>query len=95
MHNMVFPDSAYTLIGFTGFDGRSIYPVVRQQHILDGKPATQNEIDCYMSAIGFEKTGEGMFKNNMFVLKDVLPKNALKDSTGDVFIIDAEIFLNQ
>ena len=46
-----------------------------------------------MAALGFDKTGIGRFKNERFVLFDLLPKNALKDETGDVYVIDAEISL--
>ena len=50
-----------------------------------------NEIDCYMAALGFEKIDTGKFKNEQFFISDLLPKNVLKDKTGDVFVIDAEI----
>lgn len=92
--NMVFLDSAYTFVGFTGFEGRSVFPVVRQAFIKDGYNATQNEIDCYMAALGFEKIADGKFLNESFVVWDLYPKNVLKDHTGDFFVIDAEITLN-
>jgi len=44
-----------------------------------------------MAALGFVKTGHGMFENDDFLISDVLPKNVLKDTTGDLFVIDAEI----
>lgn len=91
MHNLIFPDTAYRLLAFTGFSGRSIYPIVRQQYIKGGTPATQNEIDCYMSAIGFEKSDVGKYYNADFLVSDLLPKNVLRDQTGDIYIIDAEI----
>lgn len=87
-------NTAYSFVGFTGFSGRSVYPIVRQCYIEGCRPATQNEIDCYMAALGFEKIDKGRFTNNQFVVFDLLPKNALKDDSGDVYIIDAEIFLN-
>lgn len=90
-YNFIFPDSYYTFVGFTGFDGRSVFPVVKQQHIKNGIPAKQNEIDCYMAALGFEKLETGRFQNNEFILWDVLPKNALKDESGDIYIIDLEL----
>lgn len=93
LYNLVFPDTAYTYVGFTGFDGRSIYPIVRQNYIKDCSPAMQNEIDCYMAAIGFEKIGKGRYENYFCTIWDVLPKNVLKDISGDIFVIDAEIEL--
>ena len=90
-YNTLFPDSAYTFVGFAGFEGRSVYPVVRQRYIKEGMHATQNEIDCYMAALGFIKDEIGKYHNGKFEVADVLPKNVLKDTTGDFFVIDIEI----
>lgn len=54
-YNLLFPDVAYSFVGFTGFEGRTIMPVLKQIYIKDCVPATNNEIDCYMAALGFEK----------------------------------------
>ena len=93
LFNILFPDTAYSFVGFAGFDGRSVYPIVKQNFIKDCTPATQNEVDCYMAAIGFEKIEAGKYKNQEFLVSDILPKNVLKDPTGDLFVIDAEIRL--
>ena len=55
LHNLIFPNTAYRLHGFTGYDGRTIMPVLEQERICEAKPATQIMIDTYMSALGFEK----------------------------------------
>lgn len=94
-YNILFPDTAYKFIGFTGFGGRSVMPVVRQRFIKGCVPATQNEIDCYMAALGFEKQDRGTYVNREYVVSDVLPKNVLKDNTGDCFVIDVEIRQSQ
>ena len=94
LYNQLFPDVAYTFVGFTGFDGRTVMPVLRQRYIKNCVPATNNEIDCYMAALGFEKESVGTFYNKDFRLSDVLPKNVLKDDSGDVFVIDVEIHLS-
>ena len=91
--NQIFPDVAYSLIGFTGFDGRNIYPVVSQPYIRGCVPATRLEIDYYMAALGFEAQGNGLFTNNDYILKDIHPKNVLKDENGEIFVIDAEVLL--
>ena len=49
-------------------------------------------IDTYMSAIGFiklEKTGH--YSNDIYEVWDILPRNVLVDSEGDIYVIDAEI----
>lgn len=67
-------------------------PVFVQRLVKDAVPATSIEIDTYMAALGFSKMGtEGRFNNQFFELWDLLPRNVLKDSDGDIYIIDVEI----
>ena len=91
-HNNLFYDTAYTLYGFTGFDGRTIMPVLQQKLVKDAVPATVVEIETYMAAIGFTKQNDkGRFANEEYAVWDLIPRNVLRDKDGDVFIIDAEI----
>ena len=95
-HNNLFYDTAYTLHAFTGFEGRTIMPVLRQRLIKDAVPATAIEIETYMAAIGFTKLNdEGRYANDEYVVWDLVPRNVLRDKDGDIFIIDAEIARNQ
>ena len=55
LHNLIFPNTAYILHGFAGYDKRSVMPVLMQRRIRNAQPATQIMIDTYMSAIGFTK----------------------------------------
>lgn len=92
MHNIIFPDTAYSFYGFAGFDGRTIQPVIIQPRIADAHPATQIMIDTYMAALGFEKTAQaGRFVNSQYEVWDVIPRNVLVDDEGDIFVVDAEI----
>ena len=91
-HNNLFYDTAYTLQGFTGFDGRTIMPVLQQRLVKDAVPATTIEIETYMAAIGFTKQNdEGRYANAEYEVWDLVPRNVLRDKDGDIFIIDAEI----
>jgi hypothetical protein len=93
-HNNLFYDTAYTLYAFTGFDGRTIMPVLQQKLIKNSVPATTIEIETYMAAIGFAKQNDkGRFANGEYEVWDLVPRNVLKDKDGDIFIIDAEIAL--
>ena len=95
LHNLIFPNTAYKLHGFTGYDGRTIMPVLEQERICESKPATQIMIDTYMAALGFERDGEtGRFKNESYRVWDVAPRNVLVDKDGDMYVIDAEIARN-
>ena len=94
-HNTIFPETFYYFIGFAGYDGRSVMPILRQDLIKNASPATSIEIDTYMSAIGFTKNpADGKYHNDSFTVWDVVPRNVLKDKDGDIFVIDAEIALN-
>ena len=96
LHNMLFVETAYKFYGFTGFPGSSIMAVFTQYLIKDATPATMVEIATYMAALGFDSTPiKGRFTNQEFEVWDLLPRNVLKDSEGDIFVIDAEIKLCQ
>ena len=92
LHNVIFPDTAYSFHGFAGYDGRSVLPVLYQPRVADAKPATQIMSDTYMAALGFEKDSEeGRFSNGNYVVWDLLPRNVLVDAEGDLYVVDAEI----
>jgi hypothetical protein len=92
MHNILFPDTAYQLHGFAGFDGRTVQPVLRQVRVANATPATQIMIDTYMAALGFVKQdNEGRFTNGQYVVWDLVPRNVLIDGDGDIFVVDAEV----
>ena len=92
MHNMLFPDTAYRFHGFAGFDGRTVQPVLCQVRVANAVPATQIMIDTYMAALGFVKQNDkGRYSNGNYLVWDVISRNVLVDSEGDIFVIDAEI----
>ena len=92
MHNVLFPETAYSLYGFAGFDGRTIQPVIAQPRVANAHPATQIMIDTYMAALGFNKTSaEGRFSNSTYEVWDLVPRNVLVDDDGDIYVVDAEI----
>ncbi len=91
-HNNLFYDTAYTLCAFTGFEGRTIMPVLQQRLVKNSVPATAIEIDTYMAAIGFTKQNDkGRYANKEFIVWDLVPRNVLRDKDGDIYVIDAEI----
>ncbi len=90
LHNQTFPDSKYTFVGFTGFDGRSVYPVFSQDFIDNAIEATPDEIDAYMQSLRFKKTGDYTYYNGDLTISDLRPRNVLKDAEGDIYVIDAD-----
>ena len=92
LHNIIFPNTFYKLHGFAGYNGRSVMPVLIQRRIRNAQPATQIMIDTYMAALGFTKQDSvGKFSNGVFLVWDVVPRNVLVDSDGDMYVVDAEI----
>ena len=92
LHNIIFPNTFYSLYGFAGYDRRSVLPVLKQKRICNAHPATQIMIDTYMAALGFNKTSaEGRFSNSTYEVWDLVPRNVLVDDDGDIYVVDAEI----
>ena len=91
LHNKFFPDTKYDLVGFTGFgDGRAVYPIYKQEFVDNAVFASPEEINDYMHSIGFERTVEAEYSNNEVTISDLRPRNVLKDSDGDIYVIDAD-----
>ena len=96
MHNVLFPETYYRLHAFTGFDGRTVMPVLRQRRIAHSEPTPQITIDTYMAALGFyREEGVGRYSNANYTVWDLIPRNVLRDQDGDVFVVDAEIKRNK
>ncbi|PDP81803.1 hypothetical protein CLI72_06105 [Porphyromonas gingivalis] len=91
LHNAIFHNTRYELVGVSGFgNGSSIYPVYKQYFVRDAEFATPEEIDSYMRSLGFEKTSkEAEYSNGEYVVSDLRPRNVLKDSDGDIYVVDA------
>lgn len=95
MHNELFPETFYRFYGFTGFGGRSVYPILQQDLIKESEAAPQIAIDTFMAALGFDKEKQpGRYSNSKYTVWDLLPRNVLRDLDGDLFVVDAEIKRN-
>ncbi len=79
IHNSLFPQTAYFLVGFTGYEGRTIYPLLSQVYIENAKPAEPSEIKKYMMASGaLVLLMIGHMREMVIVISDLKPKNVLK-----------------
>lgn len=94
LHNSMFPQTKYTLEGFTGFGNGSIYPVLRQDYVAEATYATHGEILDYMEALNFTQNGEASFTNGRLTIRDLRPRNVLKSKDGVLFVIDADFLEN-
>ena len=77
---------------FTGFDGRIVMPVLKQDFVKDAEPTPQIAIDTYMAALGFRGLEQvGRYANDTYIVWDLIPRNVLRDRDGDIFVVDVEI----
>ena len=67
--NRIFPETQYEIVGFSGFEGGSIYPVLKQNFVNSATEATDDEIDFFMQSIGFRKNGRGSFENEIYEVR--------------------------
>ena len=91
LHNSLFPQTTYVLVGFTGYKGRTVYPLLAQRYIENARPASPDEIQAYMLSLGFLQKDDWTYQNADVEITDLKPKNVLVDVDGDLYVIDAEI----
>ena len=90
--NQLFPAAPLRFIGFQAMSSSNVYPVFIQPFVPESRFATEDEIDEYMVARGFHKTGkEGEYENDTFIVSDLKPKNVLCSPDKDILVIDAEV----
>ncbi|MDR0618897.1 MAG: hypothetical protein LBG17_03240 [Bacteroidales bacterium] len=95
-HNLIFPETKYEIIGFTGTEGNTkrapyIEVILKQPFIDKAEGATPQEISDYMLSLGFEKINDRTFENEEYVISDLKPENVLKNENGTIFVIDNRI----
>ena len=91
LHNQLFPNSKYSLAGFTAISKNGdVMPVFAQDFVPDARMATVEEVDGYMSNSGFTRIGDGRYSNGELIVKDLKPRNVLVNPNGDVYVVDAE-----
>ncbi|MCE7041046.1 hypothetical protein [Dyadobacter sp. CY312] len=92
-HNLNFPDTKYELAGFTGFSNglkRAPYieVVLKQDYIPNSTQASPNEIQKFMTSLGFSKISEISYQNEFYIVSDLFPRNVLKTANGGIVVID-------
>ena len=95
IHNKLFPETKYNIIGFTGIDnGESRTPhievVLKQTYIPNLIKAEPFDINLFMENIGFIQTTPESYVNDKYLVFDLFPRNVLKDNQGNLYVVDAE-----
>jgi hypothetical protein len=91
LHNELFPS---TKIKFEGSSKTSDgWAPITSQPEIKGTPATPKEIKSMMAGKGFEPSGGSNFinKESGIIVEDLRPANVLKDSNGNLNVIDSVI----
>jgi hypothetical protein len=99
IHNELFPETRYDLVGFTGIDNGAtrtpyIEVILKQKHVPDAGQATPTEIAGFMQSLGFERVNGHTFTNGRYTVSDMHPRNVLKNAAGDIFVVDDIITAN-
>ena len=92
IHNLLFSNSAYTLLGFIVIDEK--FSVVIQQPFAEGDQAALDHIEGFLNFNGFIKTKRQDYYNNEFglVLEDMHDENVIaKDDI--LFFIDTVFYI--
>jgi hypothetical protein len=92
IHNLLFPNTAYSLLGFTEVD-KALH-VVLQQSFIKGSQATLEDIKELLAFNGFENTKRQDYFNHEFglILEDMHDENVIAgDNT--LFFIDTVFYI--
>jgi len=92
LHNMLFPESALNVKGFTRDDDGTFYIVAEQPFII-GEHVGLSEIRQYMSHLGFAQQ-RNIYTNGCLYVTDLHDQNVIKTDCGTLIVIDADIRLN-
>ncbi len=91
-HNEIFECDKYYFVGFTGIENKNgnhyVEPIFKQQYLHDSEQATQEQIEAYMRELGFGKVNNHTFKNDIYIVSDLRPRNVLVDKEGNICVID-------
>lgn len=91
IHNHLFANVAYSLIGFSRNSKGLVCAVLEQAHIQALREAAEDEIVDYMNALGFKTISSDEFSNDMYEVFDAVPNNVLMGDDGNLYFFDTQI----
>ena len=96
LHNTLFPDTAYELVGFCysyGENGKE-FCFITKQPFIEGDEPTPKEICEYMEERGFKRSKNiGSYVSDIYKITDLAPNNMIKSNDGELYCIDSIIYL--
>ena len=91
VHNLLFINVAYQIIGFAKNSKGLTCAVLEQAFIHAEREATEDEIINYMSSLGFEANGSDDFSNGIYEVFDAVPNNVLVGKDANLYFFDTQI----
>lgn len=89
--NLLFPNVPMTFHGYSDRRGEPAL-LFSQPYIRDMRCATEKEVLSYMTQMGLYKTNKYNYRNDYFIITDILGKNVLSDGKGTLYFIDPNIY---
>ena len=88
-HNRLFPEDAYTIIGFADNSNGEPCAVMQQPFIEPARYATDAEINEFLESHGYTVDMDDIWFNGQYEISDVKSSNVLVDFDGNFHFIDA------
>lgn len=92
IHNLIFPDTTYTFLGFIETDG-VLKAVLQQPFIISDEQVDLEDVKQHLAYNGFENIKRNDYKNSSLgiLLEDIHDENVLSNS-GLLFFIDTVFY---
>lgn len=90
-HNHLFPEEAYTIMGFSQNSIGEPCIVLQQPYINAVRYATDEEIDSFLEDHGYTVDMDDIWFDGKYEISDVKPTNVLVDKNGHLHFIDAVV----
>lgn len=94
IHNFIFPDTKYEVLGFMKNEDGDFCVVVKQPFITGNGGVSRDEVVKEMKEMGFKHEGGNSYMSNDYLIDDLHKGNVLQTKYGLAFI-DPIIYLNK
>jgi len=85
IHNLLFPDTKYELVGFTK-KGNRLQFIIEQPFVEGRNYRKEDHFPEYMEVLGYEQIDDTTCYNKYFIIKDLHEANVIKTQTGFAFV---------
>ena len=94
IHNYLFVDTAYSLLGFTEVEG-ILHAVLSQHAINSTRGASRNQVRSYMAQFDFRHVGNDHYESNSLQIQDLHDENVLIGYDERLYFIDTCIYVKE